>query len=320
MKNQTACVSAYLVAAIWLLGQSVSFGDTDGHKHWWQDPCDTNVVTQTCVSSGSIQITDISISPTCTCPGTPISASAVTTNINGQYKILSRWIAPSTNCPDSTNYYDAVPILLSSSWVVSGPSNFTASGTGLSASFTPTNVGNGTITFSALYTNSYPCSGSGTATSTKSFSVHDPVLASSTINFMDPNIHSLDANGTQWEPVVATVALTAQLIYCGGATATIHITGVNLKSPACLTADPSGSGAAGLPADITVDAGGGSMNWPESYVGNPSPPPPGSSGAWDTGDGYWVKNTGWGRWTVITWSIDQNNCSATLSFVQQKPF
>jgi hypothetical protein len=41
--------------------------------------------------------------------------------------------------------------------VVSGPGNFAASGSGSSASFTPTNCGVGSITFYLTYTKNTPC-------------------------------------------------------------------------------------------------------------------------------------------------------------------
>ena len=235
--------------------------------------------------------------------------SAETTTINSLVKYISRWLAASTNCLDSTNIFEVAPTMITNWWVVSGPSNFTATGSGLSTSFTPTNIGSGSITFSLQYSNSDACAGGiQTVTKSKSFSIHDPVIATATCNFMDPAIHALNASGTQWDPLVATVALTAQLIYCGGESATIHITGTDLK-PFCVT-----EGGSLLPADESVGLSG-SKNWPESNVGNPSGPPVGVS--FDYGDGVLWRNTGWGRWTVLTWAIDTNNCSGTLSIVQQ---
>ena len=69
---------------------------------------------------------------------------------------------PKVACPDSTstNTYP-MPTVLSNWWTVSGPGSFATNGGGLSASFSPTNAGGGTITFYTRWsgvcdTNSHP--------------------------------------------------------------------------------------------------------------------------------------------------------------------
>lgn len=63
-----------------------------------------------------------------------------------------------TNCPPSysTNIY--WPYMTTNWWVVSHP-GFSGSGPGLGVAFTPTNCGEGTVTFYARYSNTDPCTG-----------------------------------------------------------------------------------------------------------------------------------------------------------------
>ena len=59
-------------------------------------------------------------------------------------------------------------------WTASGPGGFTATGSGLSATFTPTNGGSGTITFNSQWSSPSPCSASGTASSSASYTILAP--------------------------------------------------------------------------------------------------------------------------------------------------
>lgn len=142
-KNLT---SLFVATAVWLMGNLSAFGYNG--IPWYQDPCHTEITNNVC-SGGSISFTNLVINDC----GLPISASVETTNKCGTNIFTSIWIAASTNCPGSTNISTVCPNVLSNGWVANGPGSFSASGDGLSASFSPTNIGSGSITFYEAYQN-----------------------------------------------------------------------------------------------------------------------------------------------------------------------
>ena len=56
-----------------------------------------------------------------------------------------------TSCPDTYTTNTVNPTILSTTWSVSGPGTYTASGTGTNAVFTPTSAGTGTVTYTTTW-------------------------------------------------------------------------------------------------------------------------------------------------------------------------
>jgi hypothetical protein len=83
-----------LAAILSLTGSQWAFGYNG--IPWYQDPCYTNWVTSNCISSATMEITKVSISPTnVVCLGTELSASAQTTNLFGRAKYDHFFLAQS---------------------------------------------------------------------------------------------------------------------------------------------------------------------------------------------------------------------------------
>jgi hypothetical protein len=120
----------------------------------WTVSCNFSHYTTNC-SPGGVFLTNITIT-TNVCLGSPVMASVTPTLTNAIQIITSNYTNAcgnaDTNCPATKITNSIPPTLKSNWWVVSGPGSFAASGTGTSATFTPTNTGSGTVTFHAKYT------------------------------------------------------------------------------------------------------------------------------------------------------------------------
>jgi hypothetical protein len=112
------------------------------------------VKTTNCLANGFMTLTNGTIN-TNVCIGTAISASATKVISNAIVRITTQ-CPGTTNPPVITTNYPA-PTLVSNWWVASGPGSYSNSGSGLTASFTPTNGGSGTVTFHLKYKNASPC-------------------------------------------------------------------------------------------------------------------------------------------------------------------
>lgn len=119
-----------------------------------------SVVTN-CLEEGSIQLTNVSGNLK-VCVSNQITATVFKSNTLGKIERVTSY-TPS-NCPTTrvTNTY--TPGVLTNWWKAIGPGSFSNSGTGLTATFTPTNPGEGTLTFYLIYTNLPPCTGSNLVT------------------------------------------------------------------------------------------------------------------------------------------------------------
>jgi len=113
-----------------------------------------SVISTNCIYSGFFTLTNGTISPTNGCLGSAFSASASKITSNAMV-VVTTHCPCSTNADINTTNYPAPTIV--SNWWVASVGSFTASGNGLSASFTPTNGGSGAVTFYLTYKNSTPC-------------------------------------------------------------------------------------------------------------------------------------------------------------------
>jgi hypothetical protein len=108
--------------------------------------------TSTNCSEALVTFTNLVVSPTNLCVGQTVAASVTQIISNGVQIITSSCTnscgdSCTNNCPGpQTNTIAPSP---ANWWIVTGVGATPPSGSGLSASFTPTNVGNGTITFYA---------------------------------------------------------------------------------------------------------------------------------------------------------------------------
>ena len=137
--------------------------DMDNPPRLINPPPEQTCVTNWCevihAPSGQMYFTNIVVWPEPpVCLGTTLYAIPIMGSSCDNAIIDNRWDPPSTNCPAhtlSTNTY--CPYSITNWWVVSGPGSFQASGEGLGVAFTPTNCGQGSITFHEVWTNSNPC-------------------------------------------------------------------------------------------------------------------------------------------------------------------
>jgi RHS repeat-associated protein len=122
-----------------------------------------------CQIQPSIAFLAITNNPITVCAGEPIYLCAVYTNIPGQ-EVMT--ITNSTDCAITTETNVVWSSVLSNSWIAT-VGNVTNAGSGLCASFTPTNGGNGTIKFRLTYVNNIPCNEQGeTITNTVELTVN----------------------------------------------------------------------------------------------------------------------------------------------------
>lgn len=112
--------------------------------------------TSTNCSEGSVVLSNVVVSPTNGCIGSAFSASVTQTINAGQVVIDTSYTNSNTNCTGNCSCSDTYttnnpsPTVVSNWWTVSVGS-FSTNGTGLSASFTPTDCGSGSITFNTAY-------------------------------------------------------------------------------------------------------------------------------------------------------------------------
>lgn len=125
--------------------------------------------TTNCLKEGSIQLTNVN-GTLKVCVSNQITATVYKSNTLGQIKITTSY-TPS-NCPTVivTNTY--TPGVMTNWWQAVGPGSFSNSGSGLTATFTPTNAGRGTLTFYLIYTNPAPCTGSNLVTYATNYSAY----------------------------------------------------------------------------------------------------------------------------------------------------
>lgn len=126
--------------------------------------------TTNCLVAPSVSLSPGTNNVLTNCLGSPISASMTAIMATGKVEIVNGFT--STNCPSSRVTNNVTSTIRSNWWVATGPGGFSASGSGLSASFTPTNSGMGTLTFYLQYSNPAPCSGSTTISSSLSYTIH----------------------------------------------------------------------------------------------------------------------------------------------------
>ncbi len=120
----------------------------------WTVSCNLSSTTTNC-TPGSIRFTNGTIT-TNVCLGSPVNASVTQVISNAIRVITSNYTNacgnPDTNCPATKVTNSIPPTIISNWWVAAGPGTFSKTGSGTSASFTPTNGGSGTVTFHVKYT------------------------------------------------------------------------------------------------------------------------------------------------------------------------
>jgi hypothetical protein len=155
-------------------GRSASFTPTNGGcgsvtfnlAYINNTPCDTNVyrpsltlnfaVAQlyTNCTTGIVALGNSSAT-TNFCFGIVASLAVTNNNITNAIVVTTQWPSCSTNVNTSVTNF-VTPTIFSNTWTLTFGS-FNTNGNGMSASFTPTNAGSGTVTFNEYYTNNTPC-------------------------------------------------------------------------------------------------------------------------------------------------------------------
>jgi len=121
--------------------------------------CEVASTSSSCLMAGSISLVAPTNSPV-VCIGSGVSLSASYLVITGQVLVTTTYTNAGNSgadaCPDTyvTNY--PTPTIVSNWWTASVGS-YSTNGQGLTASFTPTDCGNGSVTFYLNYQNSDPC-------------------------------------------------------------------------------------------------------------------------------------------------------------------
>lgn len=130
-------------------------------------PCSVTGESTTCVTPASLALEAPTNSPLIACVGTEIIMSATESNILGIVETTRTY----DRCEPNVWQDNTVVTIVSNWWTVSGPGGFTTNGSGLEAKFGPTNAGSGTVTFYSSYSNSLPCTNSGTTTTNGAFTI-----------------------------------------------------------------------------------------------------------------------------------------------------
>jgi hypothetical protein len=188
---------------------------------WGSGPASTSVSftvhgttkTTNCLTAPSVSLTAATNNVLTNCLGSPISASVTASYVTGKVEVVTS--STSTNCPNSRVTNNVTSTVVSNWWVASGPGGFTASGSGLSASFTPTNSGNGTLTFYLQYSNQPPCPGSSTVSLGLSYTIHG---TTKTTNCLTPPSVTLAAgtNNTLTNCFGSAISASALATYVTG--------------------------------------------------------------------------------------------------------
>lgn len=173
--------------------------------------CVTASTSSSCVSAGSVSLVEPVNSPV-VCIGSSVSLSASYLATAGQVLVTTTY----TNAnPDSTNSCDdtystnyPTPTIVSNWWSASVGS-FSTNGQGLTASFTPTDCGNGSVTFHLTYQNSDPCD-----TNIQSAGDVNGSFTVLALNIIGGGNPISSANGNDAAIVGQHIGLTAQT--CGG--------------------------------------------------------------------------------------------------------
>jgi hypothetical protein len=145
---------ALIVMATFTIGLLFSgwLTPTPGKAQPSQQNPQPNIESSTnCISEGSVSLD----APT----GTPTSClgDSITVSVGGVKIVPADIRVTTTNSDGSTSTVDTYPNpAYGVTWSASVGS-FSASGTGTTATFTPTNGGNGTVSFTVNYTNQTPC-------------------------------------------------------------------------------------------------------------------------------------------------------------------
>ena len=135
------------------------------------NPCIGAQTTNICVTPPSVTLGTVTLLNSSVCLGGPISASTTGSNSAGSARTDTSY----DNCPTDTGTpYAIAPSNVTNWWVASGPGGFTATGNGLSAAFTPTNAGGGTITFNSQWSSPAPCASPGTASASAGYTILAP--------------------------------------------------------------------------------------------------------------------------------------------------
>ena len=166
-----------------------------------------SVVSTNCIYNGYFYLTNGTISPTNGCLGSAFSASASKITSNAMM-VMTTHCPCSTNADINTTNYPAPTIV--SNWWMASVGSFSTNGTGLSASFTPTDCGSGSVTFYLTYKNSMPCDTNVYSATPLGLSFN--VLSLNITDGSGNNISSANSNNVVI--VGQGVGLTAQT--CGG--------------------------------------------------------------------------------------------------------
>ncbi len=136
-------------------------------------PCNvTSVDGPICCGDGSVALVAPTNSPM-VCLGDSVSVSADVTNVNSCTETVTYY---DHGCDPDVTYGGDTPTY-EVTWTATIGS-YSTNGTGLTAAFTPTSCGAGTVSFSLNYTNVTPCNGTGTSGTGGGFTVRCDCLAS----------------------------------------------------------------------------------------------------------------------------------------------
>ena len=126
--------------------------------------CVVTSVDTNCVSGGSVALVATTSAPV-VCIGDTVNVTADVQITDSQSQTITHY----DQCPDDVVDSTAVPSY-GVTWTASVGS-YSASGKGLTASFTPTSCGNGNVSFKLAYTNTAPCSSTGSSSTSGGFNV-----------------------------------------------------------------------------------------------------------------------------------------------------
>jgi hypothetical protein len=133
------------------------------------NPCIGARTTTICVTDPSVTLGVAAPSTTTVCDGCPSMTVSTTKTIT---KGSARTDTSYDNCPTVTGTpYPVEPTIIKEWWVATGPGTFSATGNGLSATFTATGHGDGTVTFNCQWGSPTPCTAARTETASATYTV-----------------------------------------------------------------------------------------------------------------------------------------------------
>ncbi len=284
LRERSVALWIFIMVFALLLAPSRTFAESD--------PECTYSESVSC-SGGNVIFTNITVNPTNACLGTAFTASVTKVEKSGSE--VTHYVYEDCSQRDVTNGI-AVNVL-SNMWTATVGA-WSASGTELSATFTPTNSGTGNIEFKTYWTDG--CSTNiQTASAAKGFTVKNTISASGSVQFMDPEV---DPDAGETTNVTTVVSATVKTCCRDGEPITLQL---DITGSCIAGFSPTMLGSTGYHITATVGSYSSTSNQ-EGYVPVTEPTHP---------ETYNAYATGYSRYACIHWTVN-SDCTVSVTVAQ----